>query len=83
MKFDELATFIEERMSMSHVYQPLVIRSLVDADGAATLRGARLWPARGTGRPPNGSRHTFNPSLKGPRRGRGGPRTSDRVRPRS
>ena len=42
MKFDELATFIEERMSMSHVYQPLVIRSLVDADGAATLRQVAL-----------------------------------------
>jgi hypothetical protein len=25
-------------MSMSHVYQPLLIRTLVDAGGAATLR---------------------------------------------
>jgi hypothetical protein len=36
--FDELIDFVQNRMSMSHVYQPLVIRALADADGAATLR---------------------------------------------
>jgi ATP adenylyltransferase len=36
--FDELIDFVKNRMSMSHVYQPLVIRALADADGAATLR---------------------------------------------
>ena len=38
MTFDELIDFVQNRMSMSHVYQPLVIRALADADGAATLR---------------------------------------------
>lgn len=35
---DELAEFIGQQMSMSHVYQPLLIRSLIDAGGAATVR---------------------------------------------
>jgi ATP adenylyltransferase len=38
MTFEELADFLESKMSMSHVYQPLLIRTLVDAGGAATLR---------------------------------------------
>jgi hypothetical protein len=38
MTYDELADFIENRMTMSHVYQPVLIRSLVDAGGKATLR---------------------------------------------
>jgi len=38
MTFKQLQMFIEEKMRMSHVYQPLLIRSLVDAGGSATLR---------------------------------------------
>ena len=34
----ELVDFIENSMQMSHVYQPLLIRSLVDAGGVATVR---------------------------------------------
>jgi hypothetical protein len=36
--FDQLVDFLENRMRLSHVYQPLMIRSLVDAGGSATLR---------------------------------------------
>jgi len=35
---EELIDFINSKMRMSHVYQPLLIRALVDAGGAATLR---------------------------------------------
>ncbi len=38
MTYEELADFIENKMSMSHVYQPVLIRSLVDAGGHATIR---------------------------------------------
>ena len=31
LTYDELVRFIEERMSMSHIYQPVVIRALVEA----------------------------------------------------
>jgi hypothetical protein len=38
MTFQDLLDFLEHKMSMSHVYQPLLVRALVDAGGAATLR---------------------------------------------
>jgi hypothetical protein len=38
MRFSDLLAFITTRMRMSHIYQPLLIRTLVDAGGAATLR---------------------------------------------
>lgn len=38
MTYEELVDFLENRMRMSHIYQPLLIRSLVDAGGAATIR---------------------------------------------
>ena len=38
LTFEELVDFIEHRMRMSHIYQPLLIRTLVDAGGTATLR---------------------------------------------
>jgi ATP adenylyltransferase len=38
MTYTELVDFLENRMSMSHVYQPLLIRALVDTGGMATLR---------------------------------------------
>jgi diadenosine tetraphosphate (Ap4A) HIT family hydrolase len=38
MRYDELVDFIENKMVMSHVYQPLMIRALVDCGGSATIR---------------------------------------------
>jgi ATP adenylyltransferase len=38
MQFDDLIAFLENKMSMSHIYQPLLIRTLVDAGGSATIR---------------------------------------------
>jgi len=38
MTFDDLLDFIENKMRMSHVYQPLLIKSLVEAGGTATVR---------------------------------------------
>ena len=34
----ELVDFIEKKMRMSHIYQPLLIQSLVESGGQATLR---------------------------------------------
>jgi ATP adenylyltransferase len=36
--FDRLTDFLKNKMRLSHIYQPLLIRSLVDAGGSATLR---------------------------------------------
>src|SRR5664279_5111127 len=38
MSYEELADFIKDKMSMSHIYQPLLIRTLVESGGLATLR---------------------------------------------
>jgi diadenosine tetraphosphate (Ap4A) HIT family hydrolase len=38
MTYEELVNFLEHKMSMSHVYQPLLVRALVDAGGVATVR---------------------------------------------
>ena len=38
MSYEELADFITSKMSMSHVYQPLLIRTLIESGGLATLR---------------------------------------------
>lgn len=37
---DQLIAFIEEKMSMQHVYQPLLIKVLVESGGSAN------WPRR-------------------------------------
>jgi len=42
VNFSDLIDFVENRMHMSHVYQPLLIRSLVAAGGTATLRQLAL-----------------------------------------
>lgn len=42
MKFEELSGFIEKRMKMTHIYQPLLIKVLIDAGGSATLRQIAL-----------------------------------------
>lgn len=33
MDFDDLIDFIDNRMKMSHIYQPLMLRILVEAGG--------------------------------------------------
>lgn len=38
MNFEELLEFIEQKMKLSHVYQPLLIGLLIRAGGTATLR---------------------------------------------
>jgi ATP adenylyltransferase len=38
MTYQELVDFLEHKMSMSHVYQPLLVRALVDTGGVATVR---------------------------------------------
>ncbi|MBT4684928.1 MAG: HIT domain-containing protein [Candidatus Marinimicrobia bacterium] len=38
MIFKELYDFIDNKMRMSHIYQPLLIKTLVEADGSATVR---------------------------------------------
>ena len=38
MEFQELKEFIENKMRMSHIYQPLLIMTLLENDNAATLR---------------------------------------------
>jgi 5-methylcytosine-specific restriction endonuclease McrA len=42
LTFHELVDFVENRMRMSHIYQPLLIRTLVDTGGTATLRQAAM-----------------------------------------
>lgn len=42
MTFEELKNFIESEMRMSHIYQPLMIRALIEAGGVATLRQLAL-----------------------------------------
>jgi ATP adenylyltransferase len=36
--FEELKSFIQHDMRLSHVYQPLLIKMLVDSDEVATVR---------------------------------------------
>ena len=38
MKFEELKAFLNNKMWMNHIYQPLVIRTLVESGGHATVR---------------------------------------------
>ena len=38
MDFADLIDFIDNRMKLSHIYQPLLLRILVDAGGTATIR---------------------------------------------
>jgi ATP adenylyltransferase len=38
MDFQNLIDFIDNRMRMSHIYQPLMLRILVEAGGTATIR---------------------------------------------
>ena len=38
MQFKSLYDFLHTKMRMSHIYQPLLIRSLIECDGMATVR---------------------------------------------
>jgi ATP adenylyltransferase len=38
MNYEELYQFISSKMKLSHIYQPLLIESLIDAGGVATIR---------------------------------------------
>jgi hypothetical protein len=38
MDFADLIDFIDNRMKMSHIYQPLMLRILVESGGTATIR---------------------------------------------
>ena len=38
MTFEELRNFITTTMKMSHIYQPLLIKSLIESGGVSTLR---------------------------------------------
>ena len=38
MDSDDLCDFIANRMRMSHIYQPLLIKSLIESNGMATTR---------------------------------------------
>jgi ATP adenylyltransferase len=38
MTFEKLVDFIENKMKLSHIYQPLLIKSLVESGGTATIR---------------------------------------------
>ena len=83
MSYEELADFIANTMSMSHIYQPLLIRTLVESGGLAPLRqlrirraGDALMAARqdGSGKPE--SRLTARPNA-----GRTFPRCARDTRP--
>jgi ATP adenylyltransferase len=37
-ELENLKSFLEERMKMSHIYQPLLIKALIDSGGQATVR---------------------------------------------
>ena len=39
---DDLIEFLEQKMAMSHSYQPLLIKSLVESGGTATIRQFEL-----------------------------------------
>ena len=38
MTHSELISFIESKMSMQHIYQPLLIKTLIECGGSATVR---------------------------------------------
>lgn len=38
MRFEELQDFLKSKMRLSHIYQPLLIKSLIEAGGTATIR---------------------------------------------
>jgi ATP adenylyltransferase len=38
MNFEELKTFINDKMSMSHIYQHVLIKALIDSGGVSTTR---------------------------------------------
>ena len=43
MNFEELKLFIKDKMKMSHLYQPLLIKELVENGGKATIRQLAIF----------------------------------------
>ncbi|MFO7706672.1 MAG: hypothetical protein R6V84_00730 [Desulfobacterales bacterium] len=42
LPFVKIIEFLETKMSMSHIYQPLLIKTLIETGGSATLRQLSL-----------------------------------------
>lgn len=42
MTFEELKDFMEQRMKLSHIYQPLLIKNLLNSGGSSTIRQMAL-----------------------------------------
>lgn len=42
VNFEELKDFLENRMRLSHIYQPLLIKSLIESGGSSTVRQLAL-----------------------------------------
>src|SRR3954466_6064777 len=42
MTYDDMLIFLTEKMSMMHVYQPVVVEALLEANGPATIRQLAL-----------------------------------------
>jgi len=42
MNYEQLRAFLSAKMRLSHIYQPLLVRSLIDAGGTATIRQLAL-----------------------------------------
>ena len=42
MTYKEICDFIENKMRMSHIYQPLLIKTLVESEGISTTRKIAL-----------------------------------------
>jgi hypothetical protein len=38
MTYQDLIDFLENKMRLSHIYQPLLIKSLIESGGSATIR---------------------------------------------
>ena len=73
LPFRQLERFLQQRMRMSHLYQPLMQKMLIERGGFATLRGpsTRVYSASGRPSPPgmiSGSR--WDPKFLGTPRAR-------------
>ena len=42
MNYTELCNFIESKMRMSHIYQPILLKTVVESGGSATIRAIAL-----------------------------------------
>ena len=64
MKFDELIEFLETKMSMRHIYQPLLIKTLVEGVLFVEQRGTiALYTLTTSSQYPEGARQS-TPTFK-------------------